>query len=422
PLDTIDPWALAMANRVNLLSAQGDITAAEADATELVSRARATPWHGRALGTVASFYFDNGRILNATDLFHELIAVEPSLLQNSFGAVFTAYAGAQEDAEAAGRTNDAIALLDARIALLRQYAPDQSDEFSQTLLWQKYFQQFQTDRFGDVADTLREIGQSGPLPQDRMDFVDEMATLMVQATQLSGYTERREVQLPYAQMGLAFAELLGAPDDPRLGLALREVAAAEQNLGRLSEASLTLQQSLSVLAATAEGSQSVHLVLTDLALNAQLRSEYDLAQRLYAQADQAYEAALSVGAEPLTLMDEVITLTNRAELLNEIERYEEALALIKTAWGKFREDEAGGAQKWNSKSQANRLYVAEAVAQSALGRAEEAVESTLASVAVARDVLPATHPDLSLTLANAADALFVEGQVDLGLPFLEEAV
>ncbi|MEL6313439.1 MAG: CHAT domain-containing tetratricopeptide repeat protein [Pseudomonadota bacterium] len=422
PLDTIDPWALAMANRITLHSAQGNFANAEADATELVNRARATPWYGRALGTASSLYFENGRIIDATDLFHELIAVDPGLLQASFGAVFTAYAGAQEDAEATGRTDDAIALLDARIALLRQYMPGEADEFSQTLLWQKYYQQFQADRFGDVADTLREIGQTGALSAEKMDFVDEMATLSLQATQLSGYTERREVQLPYAQMGLAFAELIGVPDDPRLGLALREVAAAEQNLGRLSEASLTLQQSLSVLAATADGSQSVHLVFTDLALNAQLRSDYALAEQLYAQAEQAYQAALTTGAEPLSLMDEVITITNRAELLNEVQRYDEALALIDIAWGKFREDEARGAQKWNSKSQATRLYMTQAVAQSALGRGDEAIESISASVAVARDVLPATHPDLSLILANASDALFVEGRVDLGLPFLEEAV
>ncbi|MEM6667555.1 MAG: tetratricopeptide repeat protein, partial [Pseudomonadota bacterium] len=308
------------------------------------------------------------------------------------------------------------------IALVRQYMPGEADEFSQTLLWRKYVQQFEADRFGNVADTLREIGQTGPLSPENRAFVDEMATLMLRATQLSGYTERREVQLPYAQMGLAFAELLGAPDDPRLGLALREVAAAEQNLGRLTEAALTLQQSLSVLSSTEEGSQRVHLVLTDLALNAQQRSDFALAEQLYAQADQAYQAALRAGAEPLSLIDEVITLTNQAELLTEVERHEDALALIDTAWDKFREDEASGGQKWNSKSQATRLYVAQAVAQSALGRGEDAIESILASVAVARDVLPAAHPDLSLTLANAADALFVEGRVDLGLPLLEDAV
>ncbi|MEM9240882.1 MAG: hypothetical protein AAGB07_13010, partial [Pseudomonadota bacterium] len=98
PLDTIDPWALAMTNRINLRSAQGNFPAAEVDATELVNRARATPWYGRALGTASSLYFENGRIIDATDLFHELIAVDPGLLQASFGAVFTAYAGAQEDA------------------------------------------------------------------------------------------------------------------------------------------------------------------------------------------------------------------------------------------------------------------------------------------------------------------------------------
>ena len=421
-LEDIGPWVLSTANRAKMHSALGNWPAAKADAQRLVDRGRGTGWHGPALSVASTLHFDNAEVITATELLQELMVVQPALLTNSYGALFTTYATAQEQAESLGQTDEAVALLDARVAILHQYLPGQAAELSEALLWQKFFQLHQAGRFGQAADTLRDIGATGPLPDDRQTYVDDMATLTLQATQLSSYSARREVQLPYAQMALAFAELAAVPDDPRQGFALREVAAAQGKLGQHTEAAQTLRRALTSLRASPEGRKSLHLVLDDLAANAWQRGDHALAKQFYGQAQQAYDAALTLGALPLTPMDHAITLTNRAQLLNDLSRPQEALALVQQAWDRFQEDASQGPQKWNSRSQAMRIQFARAVAQNALGQAEEAGQSIDAALTVAREALPDTHPDLALALANAADLLLVQNRRDRALPLLQEAV
>ncbi|MEQ9258132.1 MAG: CHAT domain-containing protein [Roseovarius sp.] len=422
-LTATEPWFLALANRANLRAAGADGPGAEADALRLLEAARGTAWHGRALGNASAMAFQRGDYPRAVAYLEELIAVEPQLLANSFGAVFTAYAEAQGRAEEAGETDAALALLTGRLAIVRHYLPPaDAREPAQLLLWQKFFQLHQSERYGEAADALRAWAAEGPLPEAEQAYLEEMATLTLTATQLSSYSERREVQLPYAELAAAFAELAGGPDDPRLGLALREVAAAEGNLGRHAEAAATLERAARILRRTPEGRQSLHLLLDDLAANAWLRGELALAETLFAQSSRAYEAALAEGAPPLEPIDMAIQLTTRARLQVDLGAPEEALALTEEARRHFDEDAARGAQKWNSRAQAMRIHNARALAFSDLGQREAALSEIDAGLAVARTSLPTTHPDLALALVNAADLLMVNGAESRAMALLEEGI
>jgi CHAT domain-containing protein/tetratricopeptide (TPR) repeat protein len=415
-----DPWYLAATNRANLHVASGDIAAAEALVTRILATGRNTPSHGRAAGIAASVHFAAGQYVAAIEFLEELLAVDPEILRPVYGTIYTTYAQTQEAMEQAGRTDDAIALITGRIAILRRFMPEEVEGI-QNLLSQKFFQLHQAERYGPAADALRDWAAAAPLSADELAYVDEMATLTLTATQSASYTELREVQLDYAQLAVAYAELTGIENDPRLGLALREVAHAQTNLGLHEQAAQTLRRAARVLEATEEGRKSLHLILDDLAANAWQRNDLSLSERLYEQAQGAYRVALSNGAEPLTPVDLAIGATNRARLMTDMGRPQEALDLTEIALTQYRQD-TDVIPTWNIRAEMARIHAAAATALADLGQPEQALARLDLALSIARESYPENHPDLATALANAADFLFVQGNKTRALSLLEEAI
>ena len=415
-----DPWYLAASNRANVHLMQGDIPAAEALVDRILDAGRGTPDHGRALGIAASVHFAAGQYIASIEFLEELLAVEPELLRPLYGTIYTTYAQTQEAMEQAGRTDEAIALITGRIAILRRFMPEEVEGI-QNLLSQKFFLLHQAERYGPAADALRAWGAAAPLSEDELAYVNEMATLTLTATQAASYTELREVQLDYAELAVAYAELTGIENDPRLGLALREVAHAQTNLGLHQEAAQTLRRAARVLEATEEGRKSLHLILDDLAANAWQRNDLSLSERLYDQSERAYRIALDQGAEPLTPIDLAISATNRARLMTDMGRPQDALDLTEEALTQYRQN-TDVIPTWNTRAEMARIHAAAAVALGDLGQPEQALDRLEQSLSIAREAYPENHPDLATALTNAADFLFVQGNKTRAVSLLEEAI
>ena len=418
----ISPASLTVtANLAEHEARAGQITRAGATLNAFVDQARAGELAGQALGTASAFYFAHGNYQQASLLLIEMLSVEPDLLRPVYGDVFSTYSDAQEAAELSGRYEDTVALIRGKMAILRTFLPDQTDAI-QTYLQSIFFHYHQAEQYGRAADTIREWGATGPLSKEDQEYIDEMASLLVEASQLFSYSAERTAQLGYADLAVAFTELLNDPNDTRLGHALREKAAAQTNLGLLDEAADNLRRAYDVMLRSEQGRESRHLLLADLASNAWLRGDYQQAADLFEQGDATYDAAIRAGAPAATRIDQVIDKTNRANLMVSLGRPEDALVLTAAARMLFVEDANQQEQKWNSRFQEARIEAAEALAFSEMGQKEEAISATESAVRIARETLPENHPDLALTLANAADLLFVLGQRERALRYAEDSV
>ncbi|MBC58688.1 MAG: hypothetical protein CL814_17355 [Confluentimicrobium sp.] len=418
----VSPAALTVtANLAGLEAVAGRPEVGGQRLIRFLTAAQGGPLEGAALGALSSFHFTEGGYDDAARYLEQMLAVEPALLNGMFGAVFQAYSTAQHAAEAEERHLDAVALIRGKISILRAFLPDET-EAMRSYLQSIYFHYHQAGEYGRAAQAIRDWAAEAPLNDEDRAYVDETASLFLQAAQLSGYTERRDVQLDYTELAVAFAELLDGGADPRLGHALRERAAARENLGLTEEATADLQKALAVLAQSDEGRQSLFLVLSDLASLSWLTGDYGRAEDLYAQADAAYARALALGAAPLTPIDLVIEGTNRASLAISLGRPEEALAMAAEARALFRRDSETQEQKWNTRYLAARIDSVEALAYSELGQNAAAEAAALSALKIARAALPAGHPDLALTLTNTADLLFVLGRREMAVRLAEEAV
>ena len=416
-------WFTVMANLAEHEATSGRLDEARDRAEKAMRAARKTKLHGQVAAGASSLYFTIGDYPAAARLLAELLTVQPEILRDSYGKVYTAYSEAQEQAEADERTEDASALIDGKISILRQFLPStDADQAVKNLLFQKFFNYYQIENYGPAADALTAWGAIGTMSDEDRSFIEEMASVALKFTQAASYTAERKTQLDYAELAIVFVGLLDNPDDPRLGLALRQRAWAETNLGQIQQAAQTLRRAAEVLGRTSVGRNSLHLILADLAINAWHRGQLEQAEDFFARAETAYDDALKNGVTPLEDMDFAINATNRSRLLLDMGRPQAALEQTDLAWKHFEADAARGPQKWNSKSQAARILMAAAMANSDLGRRDDAIESVLRATEVARGAMPDKHPDLALMLTNAADLLFVLNAKDKALPLLQEAV
>ncbi len=414
-------WFDIAMNLARHQAATGDGAGARDRLAGAIDRARATPFHGAAVFAAADLAFSQGAYQDASAHLIEGLLVAPDLVRGVYGALFVAFAEAQEKAEAAGARADASALIDARVAILQTFMGAEAADPVQTLLFQKYFLLHQAGAWGEAADAIAAWGAAGPIDAEERAFIDSMATLQLTHTELSGYTAPRDLQLGAAQLAVAFTELLADPLDPRRAQALRARAAAETGLGLHLKAAETLLQAGALLDQTGDARQR-HFLYAEMATNAWQRGELVLADAFDGKAEASERAARAAGAPPLDPIDRAIRGTNRALLALDLERPREALERLDGARADYAQAAAGGALKWNERREASRIEAATGLARAALGEPEAARAATRRAVALARETLPAGHPDLALTLGNAADLLFTLGLADEALPLLDEAV
>lgn len=402
-------------------AARGEKTGALERVMEMVDVARSTPLHGVAAFAAADFAFGAGDFVATAMLFAEGLAVAPDLVREAYGAVFVAFAQAQERAEEAGEVAAASALIEARIAILNTFMADAAAEPVQTLLFQKFFLLHQASSFGPAADALREWAGAAPVDADERAFIEQMAPLFLEVVELSSYSAARDVQLGMAELAVAFAELLEDPFDPRRAEALRVRAAAQSGLGHHAAARETLLRGATLLErSNAPG--ALHLVYEDLAINAWRRGEAALADDLYAEASRLYRRAIDAGGPSLAPIDAAILKTNRALVAIDRGKAAAALELLAAAHVHFEDARQHKPLKWNDKREAARIEATAGLALTTLGRTQDALAAIERAIAIARDALPHDHPDLALVLANAADLLFVLERPAQALEFLREAV
>lgn len=423
-LDDAEPDRLWYDITVNLArqeAATGSSAAARDRLAAMVDRARGTPFHGPALFAAADVLFTAGDHQAAAAHVIEGLVVAPEMVRGVYGALFVAFAEAQEKAETAGAIADASALIDARIAILRTFMGADAADSIQTLLFQKYFLLHEAGDWGAAADAITLWAQAGPIDAAERAFLDEMATLQLTRTELSGYSAPRDLQLGEAELAVAFASLTEDRLDPRRAAALRARAAAETGLGLHLAAAGSLLEAAAILEERGHESE-LHFLYGELASNAWQRGEFGLAASLDTRAETAYRAGLAAGAAPLAPIDRAIRATNRAYLALDLDRPRDALARLAEARADYAVAAAGAALKWNERREAARIEAATGLARAALGDTDAAREATRRAVALAREALPPDHPDLALMLGNAADLLFTLERADEALPLLNEAV
>lgn len=412
-----EPWYSVALNLARLEAMTRRPDAAMARLETLLGAARGGDWHGPIAAAASDVAFQAGRMRLAADLLEETIAVAPELLEPTFGALFTAYADAQEAATAAGRVREAAAIIAARIAILNRYVPDAAPEAAQDLLFQKFALYHGAGRPGAAADALREAAAAAPLSEEERAFVTEMAGMTLTLSRGAAYGADRAAHLGEAELAVAFAEIAEGPGSPATGLALRELAAAQGAFGRHEAAAATLGRALGLLDGTDEGRDTMHLMVEDLATNAWQRGDYALADDLFRRAD-----GLAADAPPPARLDRVIHLTNRAQLDTDLGRPEVGLSRLETAHGLFEADAAARAHKRNERALEPRLHAAAARALADMGRTGAAADRARTGIAAARAALPEDHPDLATLLGNAADLLAVLGRRQEAEELLAEAI
>lgn len=417
-------WITITGNLAVLETGQGNRAAAEGWITDVVRAARGTPQASATLSGASTLLFQLGAIPAAVDHLRELLATDPAALSTSYGTLYTAYFEAQEQAEAEGRLADVEALVEARIAILKAFPPPDVDlpALERTLRYQVFAASLQAEVYGRAADALRAWSAVGTPTDDELASIEALANGFLTLSQFSAYSGTRATQLGQADLALAMAEALPDPQDPRRGLALRELAAAEDSLGRYAEAAAALYRAADLLAQTEAGRQSLHLVLHDLGSNAWKTGDIGRARDLYDRADAAYAAALASGATPLTGMDLVISTINRANVEIDLGRPETALALLDAAAETFDAENAARALKWNDHVQRARLDTVAARALEAAGRPAAALARMDHGIAAARTAFPPDHRDFALMLNNSADLYAIAGANDRARALSTEAV
>lgn len=384
----------------------------------LLDIARGTPAHGPIVAAAVDLAFQNHDYEALPALIEEMIAVTGGYTaQTTIDALFAR----QEMLEKQGDVTGVTALVDSRILVVSAVQPDLLDEFSHAALWQKFYMNYEAGSFSAAAESLRNWAATGTLSADEVAFVETQARDSLQLNQLGAYAEQAGVRLGYAELSLAFAEIAYAPDDPRIGLALRELAYAHGQLGQYEIAAETLQAAILNQTKTKEGQLSVFLLLEDLASNAWQRGDLEQAHQLFAQAQSAQHIAIAAQAEPLGPMDKSITALNRARLETERGEFATAEDWLRRARSSYADFVDSGVAKTNDFRHDVSIAQAEAQLALARGHAGQAVTKALALANVARARYPQVHPARAQSLANAADQLFVLGEDDAARALLVEA-
>lgn len=414
-----DVWFRTTYNIAAALIARGDRQAADSRIAKMISDAEDGGKLGMALAQAASFYYSHEDFGQAARLAIRVMDVEPELLRPAATQIYLEYVKTTDRLYEAGDVPAAAALADALLKLAEVYFPGET-QMLRNAHFRIHSQAFRANDYLRAANALTAWVAVGGLAENELAYVDEMASSMVTAAQLSYYKEKREVQLDYAFLAIAFARALGQKDDPRLGWALRELAAAQSNLQQSEEAAKSLRQALAVLLKSAEGRQGAHLIYADMANNAWLGGDYPLALSMFAKAEASYAA----GGERhrLSDTDQAIFLFNRAGLHVELKEFDKAVELLERAIALHEESRRKRAFKWNDETLTATFLGRLALVRSELGDGDEALKQSDRAIDLSRRFYPEKHPDRARRLANAADLRGVYGMNDEAEQLLHEAV
>lgn len=418
-LDFNDVWFRTMYNISAALIARGDRRAADSRIANMIREAERGGKLGTALAQAASFYYAHKEFGEAARLAIRVMDVEPELLRPAAAQIYREYVKTTDLLLEEGDMPGAAALADALLKLARTYFPDDV-QMIRNALFRIHSQAFRAKDYLRAANALTEWAEVGRLAENELAYVDEMARSMVTAAQLSSYKEKRDVQLDYARLAIAFARALGRKDDPRLGWSYRELAAAQSNLQQFEEAAKSLRRALTVLLSSAEGRQGVHLIYADMANNAWLAGDLSLALNLFARAETSY--AEGGDRHRLSDTDQAILLFNRAGLHVELKQFEKAAQLLARAVLLHEESRRKRTFKWNDETLTATFLDRQALVRSELGDRDGALEQSVRAIELSRRFYPEQHPERARRLANAADLRGVYGMHDEAEQLMREAV
>ncbi len=418
-LNFTDVWFRTIYNISAALIARGDRQTADSRIAKMIKDAEQGGKQGMALAQAASFYYSHQDFQEAARLAMRVMDVEPELLRPAATQIYLEYVKTTDRLYETGDVPGAAALADALLKLAETYFPGEA-QMIRNAHFRIHSQAFQAKDYLRAANALTGWVAVGGLAENELAYVDEMASSMVTAAQLSYYKEKRDVQLDYAFLAIAFARALGRTDDPRLGWALRELAAAQSNLQQSEEAAKSLRQALAVLHRSAEGRQGAHLIYADMASNAWLAGDFPLALNMFAKAEASYDAGGD--RHRLSDTDQAIFLFNRAGLHVELKEFEKAVELLERAIPLHEGSRRERAFKWNDETLIATFLDRLALVRSELGDDDEALRQSDRAIDLSRRFYPEQHPDRARRLANAADLRGVYGMKDEAEQLLREAV
>ncbi len=416
-------WLNAIGLLGGYLATEGEIDDPRLLAQRAIDQTARTEFEGPGTGTASSIYFDLGDYETAAATMIRVLEIAPDILAPFSGQIFANYRNARDVAEADGRIGAVEALLDGQIALATQFMDPGEDQdlMISELMLNKFFPNQSAGNYLQAAAALDAWGDFGVFSPENRAFVEDNAQSFVTLADASQAKEPLPDQYGYARVAVAFTGLLADPDNPLRGAALRALGNVQSKLGRQSDALDSFQRAVAVLSRTEDGRNSLHLLFADMAASAWLQGDYALSRDLYARADAAYATALSNGAEPLTPMDHVITSINRANMLVDAGAYDEARDWVASSRALFAEARSTQDLKWNGLYQGSRIEATEARILDAQGDGPAAIAASRLALSMARDTLPANHPELALNLANTADILAVRDEREGAIELLEEA-
>lgn len=396
---------------------QGHRARALARLNTALGTARGTQLHGVAAKATHEVFLKNGAYPQAVRALGELTDVAPQLLNTTFGALYTDLSALAEQAEAEGRANDVVTLLEGKQILLRQYLPeDQATDAIRNLFFQRFFALRQTGDFQRVQNELTLWLTTAEPTQDERQFIGEMADLAMQLAQ--GANINSLERLNDARMAMAFVAGLEQPDDYRLGLAFRAIASGESHLGQIAQVDRTLGQAIDILERSKAGRRYLPAVLSELAWNAFLQGDVARAESLFARADQVQNTVAEL-VGPAAASDRANDAANRARFHLDTGEPDQALHWVAQSRKLAR---LVVPDPWQSAFLNSRLIQTSLLARLEAGQGDTSVDPLLGAIDALRAVTPPNNPEYAMALVNAADTALVLGRTAIGRSLLKEAI
>lgn len=421
-IESLDPAApeaaLARLQLGQHLTGQGRATEARELLEAALPPARSTQWHGDAAMALADLLLDMGDHAAFALVFEETVAVRPDLIAPTYGDRYARLGSLATEAATMGRWQDAAALIEAQLTILRTfYTLDDRDQAMRNLMFNRYFLLTKLGDYARARTQLLAWKATGTLSDRDREFIRSQVET---ALPLAGGGNINTIErLEIVRTAVLFANAQDTGADPRLGLALRTLASAEGHFQQNARAVKSLETGIGILEQSSEGRRHVFLLYDDLAWNFALLGENARADTFYEKSDAARDAALVLGTDPESAPDRAWRHVNRALYFGWTDRQERAQAELQRAENALGTMPTKERFAW----QLVRTRIADMAlaADNQAGRTGDPA-ALIEAIGALREAAPEHSPDFSMALSNAADTLMVAGERKQAIELLNEAV
>ncbi|MFK7754088.1 MAG: hypothetical protein AB8B51_16280, partial [Sedimentitalea sp.] len=392
-------------------------------AGELMSQAsqaaRATPFQGNVAQLALGFYLETAQYQNVVVALREVVLSNSALLNGSSNDLYSQFASHISTAEETGDWDTVFSLLEAKKILIQTYYPE---NLRQTATRELEFQRFNARHRAGQSELARQEMRlwlsSDTTTEDDRAFIDDMTR---NAEKFADNIAINSLEnLAVAQIA---AQSVGAKpneDNPRLGLALSNIALAESKFGRHDLAQATMQRAIPILERSETGRTHLSSVYAQLAWITNLAGDPDRAIALYDLSDAAAEA--SPGVDPTAVVDAVWLLADQTVFLTENGFLDAATARLARAQAQIATQAAQSSDPWMLALTSSRLKRVGFWLDLEKGQATQAIAPWLAVVDDLRKAAPENSVDFSAALIDIAQIVGFSGDMQSAKTLAREAV